>query len=114
MNIENTSGHLWSGRSQPDEKHDDPQFQLLLAKRWNEFVSCDRRASSMRPFFEQYVFEPDTSAVVDLAAGIGCEASWMAARIPNFVANEVDDTFFDTLAALRARIACDFQISKYN
>jgi SAM-dependent methyltransferase len=87
---------------------------IALAGRWECFAQCQKRTQTLKPFFEQYVLHPDIRRAVDLGAGIGCEAAWMARRFKSFVANEIDPVFRQALLQVRRRCGVEFEITEKN
>jgi len=64
----------------------------ILTSYWERFVDCEERTKSMMPFFKS-ALPSDIDTVIDLGAGIGCEAATLLQLGFEVTANEIDSSF---------------------
>jgi SAM-dependent methyltransferase len=111
-------GHIfetcWRYLYSQEQWHTSPHFEAALAHRWNDFVFCERRTKTLLPFFKQFILDDQTHRAIDLAAGIGCEARWMAPLFRTYVANEMDREFRRQLKLVRDACGLQFTITKHD
>lgn len=65
-------------------------FKQELARRWEEFVDCAFRSSTMVPFLVRALRLHASSRVIDLAAGTGCDMVSLYNRGIASCGNEID------------------------
>lgn len=86
---------------------------IVLKERWDRFTQCKKRTQTLQPFFERYVLSTNIRRAIDLCAGMGCEAVWLAGRF-ELVANEIDPVFRKALLETRRRHGLEFEITQNN
>jgi SAM-dependent methyltransferase len=78
----------------------DSHFAELLALRWHEFVDCVERTKTMAPFLLPWIEKKTARALIDLAAGSGCEARLLSGTQVNLVCNEIDATLRESAQSI--------------